>query len=192
MSLVHPNVILALGVCSVFLCFEFVERIPVFVARKGTHLLSGLLLLQIEYTAWIRLFCVCFAVFVVHQTWFPQRPWRFARPGDLGITFYGSIVAVWALFALPMKVLAPLFFADPLGAIVGKSIESPRWYLNKTVAGSAAVFVAALVTTYFLPSIGLRIALSVTVVIAEALGGSCDNMAVACPLLTFYLLFGST
>ena len=48
---------------------------------------------------------------------------------------------------LPPTILAPLFFADPAGAVVGKACTrnlgpayNPPWYGQKTVAGTFAVF----------------------------------------------------
>ena len=54
-----------------------------------------------------------------------------------------QIFALWVLVAL----LAPLFFADPAGAVVGKFCSrrlgrrlNPAWFQQKTVCGSLAVF----------------------------------------------------
>ena len=50
-------------------------------------------------------------------------------------------------FQQPVAALAPLFFADPAGAVVGKFFSkrglNRAWYENKTVMGTLAVLLVA-------------------------------------------------
>ena len=55
---------------------------------------------------------------------------------------------------LPATILAPLFFADPAGAVVGKWASrtlpaNPRVYGQKTACGSLAVLLATFATTTY-------------------------------------------
>lgn len=184
-----PNEYLVVFVISIVFCFEFIRSIPTFIARKGTHMLSGImLLLCTNNTWWLKYFVVLFALFVVSQAWIPQRPWRFAAKRDIGITFFGIIVSIWAIFEWDFKALTPLFFADPMGAIVGKAIKTPKWIGEKTVAGSLAVFITAVLTTgYVCPSLRDRILLGGIVTVCEAIGGKYDNATMSIPLILFYI-----
>lgn len=84
------------------------------------------------------------------RTW--VRPLQFGVLYDLGITFYLLIVIEWAVCRMPMSALAPVFFADPVGAIVGKYVHPriPLWPgYHKTVFGSLAVFSTTFASFYF-------------------------------------------
>eukprot|EP00923_Selenidium_pygospionis_P007654 GHVN01013092.1.p1 GENE.GHVN01013092.1~~GHVN01013092.1.p1 ORF type:complete len:237 (-),score=26.66 GHVN01013092.1:375-1085(-) len=60
---------------------------------------------------------------------------RFCQRGDIGITVYGIVVCCWCLMGLPFRYLTPMFFADPMAAVVGRSVKPEvRWYKNKTVS----------------------------------------------------------
>eukprot|EP00919_Chromeraceae_sp_WS-2016_P051176 GHVR01121382.1.p1 GENE.GHVR01121382.1~~GHVR01121382.1.p1 ORF type:complete len:101 (-),score=23.28 GHVR01121382.1:312-614(-) len=95
---------------------------------------------------------------------------------------------MWSCVSLPMRVLAPLFFSDPAGAVVGKATSSPQWWGKKTIAGSMAVFVTALLSVEVV-CIQHRVILAVVVTLAEALGGRCDNITIAMVVLGYYYWF---
>lgn len=174
--------------------FEFYPKISPFVARKGTHMSSGIMVLFITHTPAMTMFILAWAVFVVTQAWSPIRKWRFAhKKGDIGITFFGVIISVWALFQWDYKHLIPIFFCDPLAAIVGKSINSPRWYQNKTIAGTAACFVTCLLVlpfTFQTITIPQQIVLSAILALAEAISGDYDNVIMAIPIVAFGIISG--
>uniref|UniRef100_A0A7S1JT36 Phosphatidate cytidylyltransferase n=1 Tax=Vitrella brassicaformis TaxID=1169539 RepID=A0A7S1JT36_9ALVE len=194
--MVLPGYLMMTGVISVFIVCQFFDVIPVFYARKLVHMLSGWLLLNSPYTAVTRPFMVVFAIYVVSHIWmadtykqlFGLPPYRFARRGDLGITIYGLIVMTWAILELPFALLMPMFFADPLAAIVGKAVRSPKWAGDKTIAGSLTVFFVTLLTTPFLPSIWLRLAISCLTSVLEAYGGVLDNLLVSMPPVVAFLV----
>merc|ERR1719401_3004524 len=85
------------------------------------------------------------------------RPFRFGKSRDIGMTVYLLVAMLWFWLELPILVLAPMFFADPAGAIVGKwlsglkdkGVINPVWWrgggTTKTVGGSAAVLVITVV-----------------------------------------------
>lgn len=91
---------------------------------------------------------------------------------------------------LPPHVLAPLFFADPAGAVIGKaatkllgSTYNPAWYENKTVAGTFAVFAFTYMSLNFNCSGFARRAIAASAAVAEAVGGEFDNLAIGAVVL---------
>ena len=64
-----------------------------------------------------------------------------------GITIYLLIVGAWFFCQQPPIALAPLFFADPAGAVFGKLASrsglNKAWWHEKTTVGTAAVFLFA-------------------------------------------------
>lgn len=108
---------------------------------------------------------------------------RFGEDYDVGITAYLTIVASWFYSQRPVRTLAPLFFADPAGAVVGKFMTkrglNRNWYENKSVMGTLAVFAFALLSLD-VSDIRRRVLLAFLCAMAEALGGKTwDNVAIA-------------
>merc|ERR1712139_701537 len=93
----------------------------------------------------------------------------------------------------PPQVLAPVFFADPGGAVVGKGMDTyfpawnRRWYDRKTVCGSAAVLTLTYVSLGFAASPALRMLIAVLAMIVEAVGGAYDNLLVAAVVIAGWL-----
>ena len=102
---------------------------------------------------------------------------------------YLLLVSVWFYLQLPSSLLAPLFFADPAGAIVGKACSrnfpqyNPKWYGDKTIAGSAAVFLLTFISITFPCSVLARLRIAATAAVAEGIGGDFDNLAIAIVVL---------
>merc|ERR1712012_74703 len=100
---------------------------------------------------------------------------------------YLLIVALWFFLQLPARALAPLFFADPAGAVVGKFCSrrgwNREWWQNKTVAGTLAVFFVA-GFSIDVPDNNARFLLATACALAEAFGGKTfDNAVIAIPAL---------
>eukprot|EP00658_Telonema_sp_P-2_P070622 TRINITY_DN60067_c0_g1_i1.p1 TRINITY_DN60067_c0_g1~~TRINITY_DN60067_c0_g1_i1.p1 ORF type:complete len:494 (-),score=88.78 TRINITY_DN60067_c0_g1_i1:46-1527(-) len=116
--------------------------------------------------------------------WVWEIRMRFARVrGDPGISAYVSLLLAMLALEIPFSAAAPMFFADPIGAIAGKAgsrflgaAGNPRWYGQKTVLGSMAVGLVTLVTLS--PALGPwpRIGIAIVAVLAEAVGGQYDNL----------------
>lgn len=143
-----------------------------------------------------RVFVWSIAVSSIAMTWqlTPIPCFRFAKPRDVGVTAYLCLVSAWYYFRLPPPILAPVFFADPAGAIVGKVFAkllgslNPCWYKNKTVAGSAAVLACTYMTIRFPCTEFQAACISLLAMIAEALGGDYDNLALASVVLLSWKL----
>ena len=107
-----------------------------------------------------------------------------------GITVYLLLVSAWFWLQLPAPILAPLFFADPAGAVVGKTLSrkfgprwNPPWCGPKTVAGSCAVFALTYLTIAYECTVIQRAGLAAAATVAEAVGGDYDNLAIAAVVL---------
>lgn len=191
---ISTNQLAALLVGALTFFFEFCPNLSPFVARKATHMVSGIMLLFITHTAIMQKFIFLWSIFVVSQAWSPIRKWRFAhKKGDIGITFFGIVISLWAFMSWDYKRLIPVFFCDPMAAIVGKSIRSPRWYANKTIAGTAACFatcMAVLPYTFDHISLSERIVLAGFLAIAEAVSGDYDNVVMAIPIIVYGIWSG--
>jgi len=189
------NVWVVIGLQTTLISFlQFGDTIlpSLFAARKACHAGNGLLMLALDSKDPI---ARCYVYFVVVSSlamtwrlvpkWVP--PFRFGDVYDAGITIYLCIVAGWFYMQLPVRALAPLFFADPAGAVVGKFCTrrgiNKVWWENKTVAGTIAVFVFAFLSLD-VPQLVPRVLLAIVCALAEAFGGKTfDNLVIAVPAL---------
>ena len=119
---------------------------------------------------------------------------RFARPRDVGISVYLAIVTTFFYLLLPLEIIKPVFFADPLGALVGRYLTehgwpNPRWAGQKTVGGSGAVLVASLASiSYGNPA--ARCLLAATIALAEGVTSEFDNLFIAAIVIAGYVVLG--
>lgn len=134
---------------------EHILPISAFAARKLCHAGCGMgimLLDSAEPHARLFVYTVAAGSIAMTRGLSPLPAFRFSRPRDVGMTVYLCLVSAWFFMRLPAHILAPLFFADPAGAVVGKFFtwtkpaRNKAWYQNKTVFGSAAVFAFTLCT----------------------------------------------
>merc|ERR1712195_25806 len=155
-------------------------------------LFSGLDVMMLDPTALsARLFVWLVAALSITMTWelSPLPAFRFSRPKDKGVTIYLLLVSIWFYLQLPPMILAPVFFADPAGAVVGRACTrhfpryNPAWYGQKSVCGSLAVFLLTFCTISFPCDLIERIAIANAATIAEAFGGDYDNLALATTVL---------
>lgn len=105
---------------------------------------------------------------------------------DIGI--FGYIIACYIclLLSVPYNEISPLFYADPAGAIIGRTINSTKIWENKTIAGTGAVFATSLLTLH--GNIEEKILSSFIITIIELFGGKIDNSLIAFFLITKYLI----
>jgi len=165
-----------------------------FAARKLCHAGCGAGMMLLDPTQLAaRVFVWCVAASSIAMTWglSPLPPFRFSRPRDIGVTAYLTLVSGWFALQLPPTILAPVFFADPAGAVFGKFCSrrlgrwNPAWFQQKTVCGSLAVFglTLASVGVGYPCSTARRLAVSAAAALAEAVGGDFDNLALAAVVL---------
>jgi len=169
-----------------------------FAARKTCHAGSGALMLLLDSKDVVaRCFVYLVVVTSLAMTWRFVPKWvenfRFGKDYDWGITCYLVIVGFWFYMQLPIRVLAPLFFADPAGAIVGKFFSKRGlnvvWWENKTVAGTAAVALFAYLSVD-VPDAAARALMAVLCALAEAFGGQTfDNAVIAVVIIGGWFFF---
>ena len=115
---------------------------------------------------------------------------RYASTRDVGISVYLVLVVVFFYNLIPLEIIKPVFFADPLGALVGRQLTesgmwNPAWIGKKTIGGSLAVFAATLATLTF-GSFAQKLLLSVLVALAEGLSCDYDNLFIAALVIAGY------
>mmetsp|Transcript_8326 Transcript_8326/g.8235 ORF Transcript_8326/g.8235 Transcript_8326/m.8235 type:complete len:169 (+) Transcript_8326:3-509(+) len=162
------------------------------------HAGTGLLMLCLNSKYFInRLFIYGLVVSSLIMTWevIPGLPnWRFGTYGDVGITVYLVVLGVWYYMELPIVVLAPIFFADPAGAVVGRWVSrkapqfNPPWMGTKTVFGSAAVLVVTFLTLHSPVGALPRLFVALVTALMEAIGGQYDNLFITAVVVSAWML----
>ena len=190
----------SIGLWVVFLAYASAGFISNFHSRKMCHAGCGLGMMFLDSTRLdCRLFVWSVAASSIAMTWnlSPLKPFRFARPKDVGITVYLTLVSSWFFWQLPPSILAPLFFADPAGAVVGKAatrylgpMYNPRWYGQKTVLGTVAGVAFTYASITFEASGWARRAIAASAAVVEALGGEYDNLAIGVVVLVGWQVCG--
>jgi len=157
-----------------------------FGARKLCHSFSGFMMLHLNpHDSLARWFVYCVAFSSLLMVWEIGVNYRFryAKVRDVGISVYLIIVVIFFYNQIPLEIIKPVFFADPLGALVGRYLTeqgytNPRWVGEKTVGGSCAVFVSTMVTLAF-GSWWEKFGLALVVAVAEGLSKDFDNLFIA-------------
>jgi dolichol kinase len=166
------------------------QHLNAFAARKLCHAGSGLIMMMLNCNALLcRLFVYSVAVVSLTMNWelFPKLlpNFWFGAPRDKGITLYLLLVALWVYAGLSLRILAPVFLADPAGAVVGKFMShqfpkrNKKWLGEKTVAGSIAVFLVTFLSLHSPSQPVPRCFISLLAALGEAVGGSYDNLVIA-------------
>ena len=105
---------------------------------------------------------------------------------DIGIFGYVMSCCMCLLLSVPYSEITPLFYSDPAGAIIGRTIDSPKIWENKTIAGTTAVIGTTFITTH--GDIPEKITVSIIVALIELFGGKIDNSLIASFLILRYLI----
>ena len=166
------------------------KHLSAFAARKMCHAGSGVVMMMLNCDVLLcRLFIYTVAVISLTMNWefLPKLlpNFWFGAPRDIGITLYLALVAAWVYAALPLRILAPVFLADPAGAVVGKLMSrqfpkhNKQWIGSKTVAGSLAVFLATFLSLHAPVQTMPRVFVSLLAALGEAFGGAYDNLVIA-------------
>ena len=108
---------------------------------------------------------------------------------DIGIFSYVMSCCLCLFLTVPYKEMAPLFYSDPAGAIIGRTINSPKIWGNKTIAGTSAVIGTTLISTH--GELSEKLIVSLIVAFIELFGGKIDNLLIAGFLIFRYLLENS-
>lgn len=163
-----------------------VTKIPTWVPRKAVHMGIGSLLISSNIHDESLQKLIYTATFLTAITFPFPKVFSFARNKDLGILGYTLISSVCAHRRIPFKSMGPMFFADPMGAIVGRTLPrriNPVLFGKKTLGGSLAVSIASYVSTDD-PKQKLENALFIPYI--ELLGGPFDNSLIGLYLINQY------
>ena len=111
------------GLLTLYLMLDK-KHLAAFTARKIMHCGSGLILMLLNTDCLvIRLviYAKCVIGLIMNWELLPRAlpDFWFAVPDDLGITIYLLVVLIWVWMGHRLRVLAPVFLADPAGAIFG-------------------------------------------------------------------------
>ena len=117
-------------------------------SRKVLHMGTGTLFMLTNFgddkTRWGLYAVVIINVFLLSL----QPTYHFSSRRDVGITTYLLFCAFVAWYGVPFWKMAPLFYADPAGAIVGRNVETPKLVGSKSVGGTFAVFAVSVLTLF--------------------------------------------
>lgn len=197
----HYFLLICLTVCTL----DFCKKIPVFYARKLTHMLCGILIMLFDtkingyrnfkdvssgdilqnnpsvnyiYTLSIISIARCFFY-----------PFRFGSYYDKGIIIYNVIVSLFFFFKFPLYILTPMFFADPMAAIIGKSFPSTQIYKKKTLLGTLTTFIVSYFSLYYIKQTTHVIFMSILLCLLELFGGTVDNLLLCLPLFVYMIVY---
>lgn len=156
------------------------------VARKAIHMGIGTLLVYSDLQDWrirasvylVTLLVTLLLVGVGRRLLY----FLHNRSVDPGVVTYLFICSFCCARRIDFVNICPLFLADPMGAIVGRLVKTPLLYGKKSVGGSLAVVITAMLTIneHALP---LRLFYGVAIGAIELFGGDYDN-----PLIGAFLL----
>ena len=166
--------------------------LPPWIARKAIHIgIGGVLLVRADLDDW-RVRAIVYAVTVgvvagallAYRFAAVQDRLYFLHRGvvDPGVTTYVVICSVCCAWRVEFADVLPLFLADPMGAIVGRTVTSARVYGSKTLAGTAAVWLTAYATLYGASTDEASVVATVLAAV-ELFGGDFDNPLIGAILL---------
>lgn len=175
---------------AIFISWLLYDRknLSPFAARKLCHAGSGcvLMLIDTQFAACRTfIYMVCVASFAMTWELLPLPKFWFGTRRDRGITIYLFLVMLWVYAGNSLRILAPVFLADPAGAVVGKWLskvapnQNKRWIGSKTIGGSAAVVLTTFATLTVPTELFAKSAVSLLAGFGEAVGGAYDNLVIA-------------
>lgn len=175
---------------------EFAPISP-FLARKLCHVGSGIMMLQLDPSDYLaRWFVYAVAISSLMMVWevIPFQ-FRYSRSKDIGISMYLVIVVMFFYTQMPLHIIQPVFYADPMGAIVGKALTklipsfNPQWIGKKTVGGTLAVFITSIITLTY-GTLYQKILIGTVSALVEAISLDYDNIMIAAVVIAGYKIFG--
>ena len=164
------------------LAFVFLNTLlPSWGSRKVLHMGTGTLLVLVDpadpLLPWA-MYAVA-AGFVI-TVW--GHSLHFADVKDVGIINYLLFCSLCVGMGIPFSSVMPLFYADPMGAIVGRNVSSAKLVGSKSLAGTVAVFATAALTAAE-PSWGWALLSGAAIAGIELFAGKWDNPAIGAWLL---------
>ena len=190
----HPphimNVIeLALWSLPLLVFVQFNTILPGWGSRKVLHITTGLLLMQCSvFDPAFQYATYAVTLLAVLAIWNVEQVLHFAAKRDVGVTNYLIFCSLCVALRIELKFCAPLFLADPAGAIVGKNWKTAKLVGDKSVGGTLAVFLTAAASLIETPLWG-RLLSGLIICIIEAVSGKFDNPLIGAYLLVHHYIF---
>ena len=110
------------------------------------------------------------------------RKLHFADVTDVGIINYLTFCSICVGLGVTLAAVLPLFYADPMGAIVGRNIASRKLVGSKSVAGTLAVVITAALTANE-PTLAHACMSGIVIGCIEVFSGKWDNPCIGAWLL---------
>ncbi|KAI4841240.1 hypothetical protein MKS88_000478 [Plasmodium brasilianum] len=192
-------VVLFVIVVAIVTVLDLYENIPKFYARKLAHMFCGMIILLFDMSIHEEKistylcadscvnqnsYCVYF-IYIIAVT----SVLRFGAYADKGIIIYNIIVSLFFFFKLRLYVLTPIFFADPMAAIVGRNFPTYSIYKKKTLQGTLTCFFVSLISLYYVGNYLHILILSLSLCLMELFGGTFDNFLMCFPLFIYMMFF---
>ena len=176
------------GICALALVIfaQYITMVPPWISRKMVHIGIGYILTNIIIDTRLKMIVIIISV-LLNYLLFKYKLLRFADKLDKGILSYCYIILFCLVFNVPLLNIKPLFYADPFGAIIGKTIPFVGWCNQKTISGSSAVFIVSVLTLY--GNIYNVLISAFTLTIIEGISGKWDNTVIGIFLIIRFSLF---
>jgi dolichol kinase len=161
------------------LAFVFLNpcRLPSYMVRKALHMGTGTLLIMVDPSDPLLPWGMhsVTALFVLTVC---VRELHISDLYDVGIINYLLACSICVAFHVRFSAMAPLFYADPLGALVGRNLRTKKLVGSKSVGGTLAVFVTAALTVAE-STWPMRLWSGFLISMLELFGGKMDNVLIA-------------
>ena len=177
------------------------KLLPKYLARKALHMGSGTLCI-IAYNKGYKMLIIVVGIIalvgilskkVTLPTMKDYALRKEKRKSDLGMANFCFSTVFFTAMEIPLNHISPLYYADPMGAIVGRNIKT--WKVpgagNKSVGGALAVILTAYANLIYCTDCTEADAAITAIFIGlvELYSGEWDNVCISGGLALRYLVF---
>ena len=181
----------ALGAPWLLFCM-FNRVLPAYLSRKGIHMGIGVMLLHSDMSEWrmhaavhtmtLSFLALSWAAARARVSLHAHLRFMHDKAFDPGVLSYLVTVSACAALGVAYVDMAVLFFADPMGALVGRNVATRKIYGAKSLGGTLAVFLTACVAWNDASVVKSVLGGAATAVV-ELYGGDYDNPLIAALLM---------
>jgi len=176
------------------------KKLPWYLARKALHIGTGVIVIYAQAIGFdILIISVGIITLVLIQTKavkiYPMQQYavRKDKPSsDVGMLNFTLCTVLCTALGVSLVHISPVYFADPMGAIVGRNVRTPKIPFDgkKTIGGSLAVMFSAIASLMFFgeASVANAFTWGFLIALTEAYSGEWDNAAIAGLLALRYLI----
>ena len=135
------------------------KKLPWYLARKALHIGTGVIVIYAQAIGFdILIISVGIITLVLIQTKavkiYPMQQYavRKDKPSsDVGMLNFTLCTVLCTALGVSLVHISPVYFADPMGAIVGRNVRTPKIPFDgkKTIGGSLAVMFSAIASLMF-------------------------------------------